>query len=286
MRRLCSLLALTGLLMGNPAQARPINLLADSVSAPGHVDWQSYGYYAPVQLKVIAGSVYTANPVGQGYHWLSEWNNVEVGVLPSTSLNLILPADAMFRFDGSDHGLGPGDVGLGLSRQVLSGDSFRWRTRLRTSLPTGDATHGLGAGTGTIGFDNSWGSTLWRDRLFVTANANYTYYLRTTQDDPASGLPTAFWRGQSAQGNLSLEFALTPALSAVGEVLATVDSASEQNRQGVATSGDYGVSLAPGVSYMVLKGLSLMGAVLVPVVRGGYQDSYQLEGMVGALARF
>lgn len=279
------LLILAGVLAASPAAAEVLQLRTDAMPRPGHVAIVGFGSYAPFGLKVINSETLSANPPGSGYHWADVWTSVEAGLWPGVSVEAHLPYAGAQRFDGSGSVTGLGDLSFALSRRLYEDEEGAFKLSLDLGWPTADATLGFGTGVPALGLEASFRRELLRDRLFLIMNLGYLYHLRSTRDDATTRLPVTSWLGDRWQAALGLDLRVNARLYGVLELLAQADRVHEQNRQGVPQTGSSWVLLAPGAGVVVAPGVELQAGVVLPLFRGGYQDSFPYTAVVGTRVR-
>lgn len=283
MRRWASAIAIaSSLATAMPADAYVINLNSDYMPEPGHIELLAYGSYSPYSLKVLAGAVYGANPAGSGYHWLESWNSLEVGVLPDTSLTIIAPFDLSQTFDGAERQTGLGDLTLAVGSRLWSNEQGSLKSRLKASFPAGP----LGSGVAALGVDAIFSQAILPDLLTTTLNLSYGYNLHQTFADATTRLPVTSWQGHGLSFGIGLDYALTPGIGLVLEAMGQFDGSGEADRRPDPESGATTLTLAPGVSWALSEAVCLQASVLLPLVRGGYQDSYPYGGMMGVCLDF
>ncbi|HEY9899690.1 MAG TPA: transporter [Pantanalinema sp.] len=265
-----------------PADAYVINLNSDYMPDPGHVELLSYGSYSPYTLKVLGGAIYSANPEGSAYHWLEAWNSLEVGLVADTSMTIIAPYDLSQSFDGAERQSGLGDLTLALGRKLWSNELGSFKTRLKASFPVGP----LGAGVAAVGVDTIFSQQLIQDVLSATLNLNYGYNLQQTVADAETLLPRTSWQGHGLAFGVGLDYALTPSIGLVLEALGQFDGHSEADRRPEPESGATTLTLAPGLSWSLSDAVCLQASLQLPLLRGGYQDSYPYGGMAGVCLDF
>lgn len=303
MRRLLSLAVWGWLVLGLPAQAQvlvpegmlgtfarpsrgPINLNRPEVPPPGRFSLVSQGLFTPYQLVVIDGKPYSPNPREKAYNRFALSTQLEAGLLPDMGLSFTLPFGLSRQIDGTMLGSGLADLNLGLFWHLDHDARTSWKTRVHANFGAGNLAGRIAEGVPSVGLDNSLRVELLPDFLYGHVNLNYLYHLRSTGLALSSDLPVVQWRGQRLQFNTALEAAWTPALSGILEILAQVDSPSEAQRQIVKESGAAWIALAPGLSYAFTPAAVGHLSVVLPVFRGGYQDSFHLSAVTGMVLTF
>lgn len=286
MRRLLSLAACGWLMLTDPAAAGVINLNRDEVPEPGRFSLVSQGLFTPYQLVVLAGKTYSQNPPEKAYFRLGLAAQLEAGILPDAGLSFTLPFGMSRQVDGTSLGSGLADLNVGLFWRLAHDERSSWKARIHANVGAGSLVGRISEGVPSVGLDNSLRMVLIPKFLFGHLNLNYLYHLRSTGLLVSSDLPVVQWRGQRAQLNTALETAWTPALSTLVELLAQYDSPAEDQRQIVSTSGAFWVALAPGLTYAFSPMAQGQLSVVLPVLRGGYQDSFHLSLVTGVALRF
>lgn len=286
MRRLLSLALCGWLMLGLPANAGVINLNRDEVPAPGRFSLVSQGLYTPYQLVVIGGKLYSPNPPETAYYRLSLTSQLEMGLLPDMGLSFTLPFGLARQVNGTNLGSGLADLNLGLFWRLTHQERATWKARVHANAGTGTLVGRVSEGVPSVGFDNSVRMELMPRYLYGLFNLNYLYHLRSTGLSVLNDLPVVQWRGQRLQLNTGLEAALTPGISALVEILTQYDSPSEAQRQLVKESGAFWIAVAPGLTVAFTPTVAGQLSVVLPVLRGGYQDSFHASIVTGVAASF
>ncbi len=306
MRRLLSLAVSAWLLSGLPAEAQvnapwasegpsrpathpiggPINLNRDEVPEPGHFSIVSQGIFTPYQLVVIDGKLYSPNPPETSYVRMSLASQLEAGLLPDAGLTFTLPFGMSRQVNGVDLGSGLADLNLGLFWRLFHDERATWKARVHANVGAGSLVGRISEGVPSVGLDNTLRMELMPSFLYGHLNLNYLYHLRSTGLLASVDLPVVQWRGQRAQFNSALEARWTPAVSTILELLAQYDSPSEAQRQPVKESGSWWLAVAPGLTYAFTPMAAGQLAVVLPVLRGGYQDSFHASVVTGVTLRF
>lgn len=285
MRRLLPVALAAWLLSGQPASA-VINLNRDEVPSPGHFAIVTQGVFTPYQLVVIEGKTYGQNPPEKAYNRFGLSSLLEAGLLPDMGLSFTLPFGLSRRVDGTDQSSGLADLDLGLFWRLAHSPRATWKAQVHASVGAGNLVGRISEGVPSVGLDNSLRLELIPRLLYGSLNLNYLYHLRSTGLAVSTDLPVVQWRGQRAQFNAGLEAALLPGLAGVAELLAQYDSPTESQRQVVHASGDFWVAVAPGLSWAFTPSAAGELSVVIPVLRGGYQDSFNLSAVTGLTVRF
>lgn len=267
------------LLAPGGAGAYPVSTTSDDIPDPGHGEFLTYLTYTGNNLRVFDGQTYQANPAGSGFQMVDLWNSVEVGVLADTSLQVIVPATWYRNFDGNDPAAGVNDVTFAFSRRTWSNDRGSLRSRFRMECPTGNPDLELGAGAWGIGTDQAVRQDLGGDWTF-TGLLNLVYRSRQVATNPETGLPVPVWRGLSGNLNLAIERAFGPVDLSL-EWLTGFTTPGETNREAEPESGFLLGTLSPGITFNFGPDDILQLAALATIWRTGWQDTFELGGILG-----
>ncbi|HEY9855262.1 MAG TPA: hypothetical protein V6D05_05955 [Stenomitos sp.] len=286
MRRLLSLALGGWLMLGLPATAGVINLNRDEVPSPGHFSLVTQGLFAPYQLIVLNGQTFGQNPPEKAYYRLGVASQLEAGLLPDVGMSFTLPFAFSRRVDGSEQTGGLADLNLGLFWRLAQTPRATWKAKVHANIGAGNLVGRISEGVPSVGLENSLRMELMPRFLYGHLNLNYLYQLRSTGLSTTTDLPVVLWRGQRVQLNGALEAALMPGLTGLVEVLTQYDIPSESQRQIVPKTGDYWVAVAPGLSVAFTPTAAGQLSVVMPLLRGGYQDSFYLSVVTGLTLGF
>ena len=262
------------------AIAYPVSTTSDDIPDPGHGEFLTYFTYSGNNLKVLDGATFQANPTGSGYQVLDSWNSVEIGVLEDTSMQAIVPALAFRTFDGTSQASGLSDVTLAFSRRTWSNDRGSLRSRFRLECPTGNPDQEFGAGAWGIGTDQAVRQTFGDGEWTFTGLLNLVYRSRQVATNPETGLPVPVWRGLSGNLNLAIERPFGPVDLSL-EWLTGFTTPGETNREQETQTGYVLGTISPGVTLNLGESDLIQFAALTTVLRTGWQDTFELGGILG-----